>query len=238
MPNLVHEPIAIEAERNQYFPCEHRFVQANPFAPKHVFSAMQESARHLVPNISRAVLEEVRESEPVVPRIGWTRTIWMFEPAPETSSENWPAVPEAARLHVLLQRIAVELQRKPTTTTMVELLTDLEGFLSVLPANQKKNESFVHRARRLASRGQIDSALDLIYDQIDELLLSSDFDRVDRTLSEASPDDLPLPILLAILTATLPAKGRLQARSAFFESVQRSLKERGEFEDELLVGLE
>lgn len=99
-------------------------------------------------------------------------------------------------------------------------------------------ESFFDRARRLDQRGQTDAALDIIFDQIDEMLLAGEFDRVDQLLIEIMPGDFSVDLLLGLLTATLPAKNRLSNREAFFERVAQTLHDRGEAKDGLLVGLD
>ncbi len=98
--------------------------------------------------------------------------------------------------------------------------------------------SFLDNANRLDKRGQTDAALDIIFDQIDETLLSGEFDRVDRILVEITPDDFSVELLLGLLTVTLPAKNRLCNRASFFKQVRHSLHERGETDEGLLVGLD
>ena len=99
-------------------------------------------------------------------------------------------------------------------------------------------EGFLDRARRLDQHGQTDAALDLIFDQIDEMLLGDESDRVDAILSEIAPDTFSVDLLVGLLTVTLPAKKLLFNRSAFFTKVEQSLRERGKLDDRLLVGLD
>jgi hypothetical protein len=116
--------------------------------------------------------------------------------------------------------------------------------MSKADANQSRKELTGHlvdllrHADRLDRRGHTDSALDLLFDQIDEMLLASDFSRVDRLLLETAPESLSVDLLIGLLTATLPAKDRLPNRKYFLERVERSLQERGELESGLLVGLD
>jgi hypothetical protein len=99
-------------------------------------------------------------------------------------------------------------------------------------------ESFVDHAQRLDKLGQTDAALDIIFDQIDEQLLAGKFPQVNDLLAKTSPDTLSVDLLLGILTATLPAKGRLANRRGFYERVQNALQMRGQLKEGLLVGLE
>ena len=101
-----------------------------------------------------------------------------------------------------------------------------------------RRRSFLDRARRLDERGQTDSALDLIFDQIDELLLARHFDNVNQLLKDAVANDYSAEMLLGVLTATLPAKDRLPNRRDFFQRASQVLESRGEHQDSLLVGLE
>lgn len=98
--------------------------------------------------------------------------------------------------------------------------------------------SFLENADRLDKRGQTDAALDIIFDQMDEMLLAGEFDQVDRILAEVIPGSFSVELLLGLLTVTLPAKNRLRNRAPFFERVRQSLYERGETDEGLLVGLD
>ena len=97
--------------------------------------------------------------------------------------------------------------------------------------------SFVDDAQRLASQGKIDAALDLIYDRADEMLLAGEFDELDAIIETLDVEQLSVDVLLGVLTITLPAKDKLTTRKEFFESVQRSLTDRGEYKEGLLTGL-
>lgn len=105
------------------------------------------------------------------------------------------------------------------------------------PLNTKRR-SFLDHARRLDEHGQTDFALDLIFDQIDEMLLAGQFDRVDQLLKDTMTNDYSVEVLLGTLTATLPAKAKLPGRVDFFQRAKQTLESRGEPYDSLLVGLE
>ncbi len=102
----------------------------------------------------------------------------------------------------------------------------------------RRIESFLDGARRLESRGAVDAALDLIYDQVDEMLKAGKFDQVNQLLSTVEANSLSLDLLLGLLTVTLPARCRLPARSRLFREAETVLKLRGEWEEGLLTGLE
>lgn len=85
---------------------------------------------------------------------------------------------------------------------------------------------------------RLESALDLLYDRVSHLLRSGRFDQLDFELAQITVEETSTDILLGILTATLPGRGRLRQRPDFFETVQEALVQRGELEDGLLTGLE
>ncbi|MBI3406914.1 MAG: hypothetical protein HY040_00975 [Planctomycetes bacterium] len=98
--------------------------------------------------------------------------------------------------------------------------------------------SFIIFANKLDRSGHSDASLDLIYDEIDELLRAQRFADIDEILREAAVPNCSTDVLLAILTATAPAKSRLAARSDFFQQVKSVLDTRDEKEPGLLDGLE
>jgi hypothetical protein len=98
--------------------------------------------------------------------------------------------------------------------------------------------AFVEQANRLVKIGQIDAALDLIYDRIDTFLINHKFGDVDSILKHVNAEQFSVDILLGLLTSTLPARTQLPARGAFFEKVEREITKRGEWEEGLLTGLE
>jgi hypothetical protein len=80
--------------------------------------------------------------------------------------------------------------------------------------------------------------MDLIYDRIDELMRRDQLPALDALLQSAPADELTVDVLLALLTATLPVKKRLTSRPELFHRTESVLRERGEYEDGLLTGLE
>ena len=97
---------------------------------------------------------------------------------------------------------------------------------------------FLARADRLDRLGRTDSALDLIYSHIDEMLLAGNFTEVDNRLVSAKCNVYSVDVLLALLTITYAAKRRLPHRQEFYARVERSIRERDEWEEWLLYGLE
>lgn len=100
-----------------------------------------------------------------------------------------------------------------------------------------KGESFITRVTRLEEKGNVDSALDLLYDGFDQLLRDGRFQEVDAILRCLDVAHLSGDILIGVLTATLPARSRLASRDDFRRKVQDSLTERDAMEEGLLTGL-
>jgi hypothetical protein len=100
-------------------------------------------------------------------------------------------------------------------------------------------ESFTDRASRLDKLGRTDSALDLLYDSVDDLMRRGCFDELNSIISDQNQnvEEHSVDILLGLLTSTLPARNRLPARVQFLSSVEEALKSRGEYEEGLLNGL-
>jgi hypothetical protein len=102
----------------------------------------------------------------------------------------------------------------------------------------ERTETFISRAQCLAAGGQIDAALDLTYDSIDQMMHQDHLNQLDGILAALAAGDLATDLLLGILTATLPAKNRLPARGRLFKEAERVMRQRGDYEDGLLAGLE
>jgi hypothetical protein len=58
-------------------------------------------------------------------------------------------------------------------------------------------ESFVLRARRLETSGNVDEALDLVYDSVDQMLRTSRFNQLNEVLNNLRVEDYSTDILLA-----------------------------------------
>ena len=97
---------------------------------------------------------------------------------------------------------------------------------------------FLARADRLDKLGKTDTALDIIYDQVDEMLLAGRFEDVNRCLRDVKTDSYSVHVLLALLTITLAAKRKLPDRAGFYVRAADTLSMRGELEEGLLVGLD
>lgn len=95
----------------------------------------------------------------------------------------------------------------------------------------------LNRAKQLESGGHTDAALDLVYDSIDELFRRGQFALCDAYLSEIDVSKYSTDILLAVLTATSPARSRLSTRDNLVARVRDIVETRGELEEGLFVGL-
>lgn len=91
----------------------------------------------------------------------------------------------------------------------------------------------------MADDTDIESALDALYDRIDDRLLAGDFVTVDREIASVDVAATDLTMLLGWLTITYAARERLPARGRFAVSVfGRAEREQGTDKAvELLRGL-
>ncbi len=86
-----------------------------------------------------------------------------------------------------------------------------------------------------------DEVIDYFFNTIDEALLESDFDWVDKLLKYSMLDaNTPTDILLSILTITLPANSFLPNRHDFCKFCDDRFKHRNEsgaWDGTLMIGL-
>jgi hypothetical protein len=93
-------------------------------------------------------------------------------------------------------------------------------------------------ALELFTSGKREKTLDMVYDIVDNMLLSARFNEVDEFLSDVDVSRVPTVILVGILTITLPACDSLPTRASFFEAVRLECERRGETDPGLLKGLD
>ncbi|HQZ66689.1 MAG TPA: hypothetical protein PLY87_16470 [Planctomycetaceae bacterium] len=136
--------------------------------------------------------------------------------------------------HMDIAVFTQEVQRIVSEDVLSKLVLTMGVTLNV----GRHARSFVDDAQRLASQGKVDAALDLIYDRADEMLLAGEFVALDSIIEGLDVEQLSVDVLLAVLTITLPAKDKLTTRNEFFECVKRTLKDRGEYMEGLLTGLQ
>lgn len=143
-----------------------------------------------------------------------------------------------------------QLKRKQIPNDSLQAL--LEAFNEVSSSAQEEHspgqpeaepalatpEEFVLRASRLERAGHRNAAMDLLYDRIDELMRTGQFDLLDMILQRVPVREFSVDVLLGLLTATLPARSRLPSREDFFSETEQVLRERAEYEEGLLTGLE
>lgn len=195
--------------------------------PKEIFIQYRRtgSRDNLQHNLSRIVLNEIQIAS-------------QDEPAPYAEVE-WPvnvfAYEVAAHQWNLLGAFPAVGVPVPFTSPVIPDLTTQPVKASRIAA---QTECFVERAGRLDRRGKTDVALDLIYDTVDEWMIAGDFDRLDFLLASVAADDYSADILLGLLTASLPGRTRLPSRRKLYSETERILKQRGQWEDGLLTGLE
>lgn len=82
---------------------------------------------------------------------------------------------------------------------------------------------FVDEVASAYKRGERSKSLFRIYDKVEVALDIGDTSFVDTLLEVCCVDEIPVSVLLSLLTATLPSRARLSARASFFERVRRRI---------------
>lgn len=99
----------------------------------------------------------------------------------------------------------------------------------------------LRRAKNRASRGDVDSALDVIYDYTDTAFSEGRFSDVDELLELDTVDvqALRTDLLIGLLVSTYPARYRLKEWVVFYDKVKAQLIQRSGAGKaaELLAGL-
>lgn len=76
----------------------------------------------------------------------------------------------------------------------------------------------------LDSTGQVDAALDRLFDEVDDLLVAGEFTKVDELLMELDLTRCSTTLLVGFLSITLAAKKKLFAREDFTRRVEQRLR--------------
>src|SRR5690348_10283088 len=106
-----------------------------------------------------------------------------------------------------------------------------------------KKMKFLTRANNLASQGEIDKGLDVLYTGIKKMIWDGKFDQLNMMIGETDPETLTTDIILGVLTCTMksnfpPGMG-LVTRPDFYERARKTILNREVEEHErLLSGLE
>jgi hypothetical protein len=85
--------------------------------------------------------------------------------------------------------------------------------------------------------GHKDSALDVVYRNIDLILRQRHLEGLDCLFAQLDPRLLSTDLILAFLTATLPAKNSLPNRQSFVVNAQDALRRSGRLQPGMLEGL-
>lgn len=92
----------------------------------------------------------------------------------------------------------------------------------LVPMNEPMtSEEILQKALNLAGTDKASLGIDLIYDQVNDMLVTGNFAAVNDLLDNAHVHNSSIDMLLALLTVTLPAKSKLTARESFFQYVKK-----------------
>ena len=106
------------------------------------------------------------------------------------------------------------------------------------PTSKAEQPRWLDEAYSLAQRGELDSAIDVLFREFDELHLAGEFTLSNRTLGLVDIERLGLELSVSVLTITRCAKEKLPSRAEFFERVERFVRANEPLRaDRLLVGL-
>lgn len=97
---------------------------------------------------------------------------------------------------------------------------------------------FLENALRLAARGSVNAALDVIYDAIDSLMCDGKVEDLRGLVTSVSPADVPVDLCIGVLSASIPMRDRLPERKGLYDRIAAALREQGENPDEALLGLD
>jgi hypothetical protein len=98
-------------------------------------------------------------------------------------------------------------------------------------------EEVISEAEQKVATPDIAGAYKLIFRRIDQAMRAGEFDEIDAALANASIGDSALEVLIALLTATLPARSKLASRPKLLETAQQMAKDCGRWTDTLFLGL-
>ena len=84
-------------------------------------------------------------------------------------------------------------------------------------------EDFLDQVYRLGAAGDLQTATDKIFDNIDGLLVSRSFEMCDRILRHVMVDRLPTALMRSFLTITVAAKDKLKEREGFVRRVEKAM---------------
>jgi hypothetical protein len=154
-------------------------------------------------------------------------------------------IPQSPALYRALgMQLVDEVEPDPAWQKILSTLKGWFGIQSGLrkeaPAYDGSSEGLFVRLEPLSRAGKLDAALDLVFDHVDDLLLAGRFPEVNRLLCSVPVGKLDPAILIGFLTITGPARGALDARSAFAVRVRDHLHERMPPEElaRVMLGLE
>lgn len=97
--------------------------------------------------------------------------------------------------------------------------------------------AWIEQSIEFEKSGKGEEALDVIFDNIDELLLSSKYKQCSSVLASLPVDRLSNAQLLTALTASSAARDRLSGRKVLYSRVEKILALRGTDVSRLLLGL-
>jgi hypothetical protein len=102
------------------------------------------------------------------------------------------------------------------------------------------NEAWLGEVYSLLETNKMRKAIDVVFDNIDNLCCEQKFEEIDEILSKADLDRLDENLIVAFLTISFGAKNYIKQRASFYEKAKLKLlgSENENVVKEILNGLE
>ena len=108
---------------------------------------------------------------------------------------------------------------------VTDFLTSGKEFTQELSSSNDRRPVWLDEVYSLTARGEIDSAIDVLFDHVDDLLLEGDFSTCNELLIAVDLKRLDTNLLIAILSITLSASEKLPNRTLLVSRVEKRLAE-------------
>ena len=102
---------------------------------------------------------------------------------------------------------------------------------------ESRQPGFITQALSAERTGDVDRALDIVFESIELLLKRRKFDELSTVISGIKVEELTVDTGIGLLTATLPAADQIKSRPKFYSEFEQYMKDSGQYEVNMLTGL-
>lgn len=114
------------------------------------------------------------------------------------------------------------------TATTIRNRDIIESQESVKDCSEKETYT-IYYSELLCKAKQYEKALDTTYDCIDDLLISGEYNKVDKILQNVDPNQINSRLIVAILSLTKLCKSSFKNRKSFLLKAKSAMKSRDEY---------